>query len=62
MSNAQTAMLADIYGRARAAAIATNDVGVSADAEAALAVRGFIKMMKALDNDSWGEYEEDQIL
>lgn len=41
-------MLAGIYGRAYAAAVAANDVGIVPDVEARMAVKNFIKMMKGI--------------
>lgn len=57
----QAAMIAEVYGRAVAAAISCNDPGILPEAEGKKAVVGFIRVMKALDDARWYGYSEETI-
>ncbi len=54
-------MIADVYARTYAAAVATNDAGILPEAEAKKAVVGFVRMMKKIDHAEWGWYKEEEL-
>lgn len=57
---AKDKMIADVYSRAYAAALSCNDDGVNPAAEAKVAVRKFIEVMKTLSSE-WMWYEEGKL-
>jgi hypothetical protein len=57
----QAKMISDVYARAYAAGIASNDPGVLPEAAAKKAVVGFIRMMKTLNAHNWAHYDEESI-
>ena len=58
---ANAKLIAEVYSRAVAAGISTNDPGVLPEAEGKKAVVGFIRMMKALGDSYWATYDEEKI-